>query len=74
MANIADPASTRSDSQLTILLPGPFGAPPSKVLDPFLRRAFRLGTPRGTVVVVPAPLPFFLPAKRITLRVLNSHQ
>jgi len=62
MANMAHPAGTRSESQLTIHLPGPFGAPPAKVLYPFLRRAFHPGPPRGTVVVVPTPLPFVLSA------------
>jgi len=63
MANIAHPACTRSVSQLTIHLLGPSGAPPAKVLYPFLRRAFNPGPPRSTVVVVPTPLPFVLPDK-----------
>jgi len=59
MANIAHPACTRSELQLTIHLLGPFGAAPAKkMLYPFLRRAFHPGPPRGTVVVVPTPLPF----------------
>jgi len=34
-----------------------------KVLYPFLRRVFHPGPPRGTVVVVPTPLPFVLLGK-----------
>jgi len=64
MANIAHPAHTRRESQLTIHLLGPFGAPRAKkVLYLFLRRAFHPGPPRDTVVVVPTPLPFVLLAK-----------
>jgi len=61
MTNIARPACTPSESQLTIHLLGPFGAPLAKaLLYPFLRRAFNPGPPRGTVVIVQTPLPLFL--------------
>jgi len=60
MTSITHPACTPSESQLTIHLLVPFGAPPANVVYPFLRRAVSPGPPRGTVVVVQTPLPNFL--------------